>query len=110
MKTGFAKQLKRAFLLHSQIVWCAVALVKQLLIGAGNRTGPVAFATFFVERAVFLCLHLPSCSPFFLFCLLSSPLLCSPLASLSLSLSLSVSGVRAVFAVTDGGEQNVVLR
>ena len=42
--------------------------------------------------------------------LLSSPLLCSPLASLSLSLSLSVSGVRAVFAVTDGGEQNVVLR
>ena len=103
MKTGFAKQLKRAFLLHSQIVWCAVALVKQLLIGAGNRTGPVAFATFFVERAVFLCLHLPSCSPFFLFCLLSSPLLSSPLLSspspllcsallspLSLSLSLSL--------------------
>ena len=93
MKTGFAKQLKRAFLLHSQIVWCAVALVKQLLIGAGNRTGPVAFATFFVERAVFLCLHLPSCSPFFLFCLLSSPLLCSPLA-LSLSLSLCLGSPR----------------
>ena len=79
--------------------------LQQLLIGAGNVAGPVAFTTFFVERTVFLCLHLLSCSPFFLSSL--SPLLSSPL----LSLSLSVSGVRAVLAVTDGGEQNdVVLR
>ena len=88
--------------------------LQQLLIGAGNVAGPVAFSTFFVERTVFLCLHLLSCSPFFLssLSLLSSPLLSSPLLSSPLlSLSLSVSGVRAVFAVTDGGEQNdVVLR
>ena len=90
--------------------------LQQLLIDAGNVAGPVAFTTFFVERTVFLCLHLLSCSPFFLSSpslspLLSSPLLCSPLLSLSvsLSLSLSVSGVRAVFAVTDGGEQNDVV-
>ena len=88
--------------------------LQQLLIGAGNVAGPVAFTTFFVERTVFLCLHLLSCSPFFLSSLSLSPLLSSALLSslsLSLSLSLSVSGVRAVFAVTDGGEQNdVVLR
>ena len=57
--------------------------LQQLLIGAGNVAGPVAFTTFFVERTVFLCLHLRSCSPFFLssLSLLSSPLLCSPLLS-----------------------------
>ena len=44
----------------------------------------VAFTTFLVERTVFLCLHLLSCS-------LSSPLLSSPLASLCLSVSLSLS-------------------
>ena len=44
MKTGFAKQLKCAFILHSQIVSSyAVALVKQLLIGDGNRCRPCGF-------------------------------------------------------------------
>ena len=76
--------------------------LQQLLIGAGNVAGPVAFTTFFVERTVFLCLHLLNCSPFFLSSLsllssplLSSALLCSPLLSpLSLSLSLSRESAR----------------
>ena len=70
--------------------------LQQLLIGAGNVAGPVAFTTFFVERTVFLCLHLLSCSPFFLSSLslslssLSLSLSLSPLLSLSVSLSLSL--------------------
>ena len=103
MKTGFAKQLKRAFLLHSQIVWYAVALVKQLLIGAGNRCRPCGFRHLFRGTR---CLSVSASSK--LFSLFS---VMSPLLSSALLLSLSVSGVRAVFAVTDGGEQNdVVLR
>ena len=84
MKTGFAKQLKRAFILHSQIVSSyAVALVKQLLIGAGNRCRPCGFHHLFRGTH---CLSVFASSK--LFSLSSSPLLSSPLLSSRLSLSL----------------------
>ena len=94
MKTGFAKQLKRAFLLHSQIVWYAVALVKQLLIGAGNRCRPCGFRHLFRGTR---CLSVFASSKLFSLFSVLSPLLSSALLSSRLSLSLSPSRESARF-------------
>ena len=100
MRTRFAKQLKRAFFLHSQIVSYAVATT---IDRRWQRCRPCGFhhlfrgthcLSVFASSKLFSLFSLLSLSPLLSSPLLCSPLLSSPLASLSLSLSLSRESAR----------------